>query len=716
MNMAQMIRSAFGAVFIGVVAVVFVISFAAIVYSGDLAVFFDRGVGLALLGATVSGIVGALTLSYRGTISQPQDVPAILLAGGVATIVAGQQLAGEVLFATVACLIATASLATGIVAIGIGRYRAAMLVRYLPYPVIAGFLAATGLLLFLGALEVATGTKPNWSNIPVYMSAEGIYKWLPVCLVGASIAAATNLFRSQLTLPICLLVAVCVFYTVIFWLGMGQEQAQASGFLLGPFNGNSFLDGIGPHIVAQADWPTILAQTPVILTIVIIAIIGTTLNASGLELALDRDLDINREVKGVGIGNTLSALVGGMPSYHLIGETLLANRLGLTGSIAGISAGIACLVTVLFGGTVLSVLPVGIFASVIAYIGIDLLYTWLWAERANLKQRDYLIVFLIPVVAITVSFLTAITVGLGLAALFFIYTYAKLDVVKSKSSVASRQSFVERPDYERQILVKTGDQAPILELSGYLFFASSNALRARVQRLLEEDAPKIRWLILDLKDVSGIDVSTWYLLQRLVSDCRNSQVSVLVAGLNRFTETEPAKLLDPFKAQQFTNLREAILHIEEALLHENGTILDEHKLNAEIQQTLSLKGLQEYVTDVSLANGEVLIEQGSQSKDIYFLTTGELVVSVAEPEGGVRIVAKVMAGSLIGEFAHYTGQTRSAKISAQGTARLIKVDMQRLENAGSTNSDATAAFHRLVARHMAFRLKQTTSLLRELGY
>lgn len=715
MNTVKIAQSAFGALFISLVSVVFAISFAAIVYTGELGIFFDRGVGLTLLGATVAGLVGAFTLSYRGSIVQPQDVPAILLAGGVATFVGGQQLSGEILFATVACMIAVTSLATGLVALGIGRYRLAMLVRYLPYPVIAGFLAATGLLLFLGALEVATETKPNFANLAHYLSAEMLYKWIPVCLVGAGIVLATSVSQSNMTLPICLLLGLCAFYAIIAWLGLDQDQAQETGFLLGPFNSDGFLVGVGPHILAQADWAAILTQTPVILAVVIISIIGTTLNSTGLELAVGKDLDINREVSGVGIGNALSALVGGLPSYHLIGETILASRLGLVGRIAGVSSAAGCLTTFLIGGAVLSFLPVGIFASVIAFLGLDLLYTWLWVERVNLKQRDYLIVLLIPIVAVFVSFLMAIAVGLGLAAIFFVYTYAKLDIVKTKTSVATRRSHVERPIYEREILSLTGAQAPILRLSGYLFFASSNALRARVQQMIEDETAKMRWLILDFEQVSGIDVSTWYMLQRLVSDCEAKQISLLVAGLERLTTSEPAKLSEQFTAPRFADLSETVLHVEETLLAENGSTLDDHVLSEEIYKTLNLKGLKEYVSDITAAHGEVLIAQGSQSDEIYFLTSGELNVSVRQADGAPRVVAKIRAGTLIGEFAHYTGQIRSADIIAEGDAKLIRVDMQRLTHAGIENSAATAAFHKLVAQHMAHRLTQTTAFLRELG-
>lgn len=59
-----------------------------------------------------------------------------------------------------------------------------------------------------------------------------------------------------------------------------------------------------------------------------------TLNASGLELELKRDLDLNTQAQGSGLANIVTGLVGGIPGYHGVGETLLANRLGLNSALA----------------------------------------------------------------------------------------------------------------------------------------------------------------------------------------------------------------------------------------------------------------------------------------------------------------------------------------------------------------------------------------------
>ena len=120
-------------------------------------------------------------------------------------------------------------------------------------------------------------------------------------------------------------------------------------------------------LMQAADYKLILTQAPLILSVAAATLIGTTLNASGLEVQLNQDFDINREVQSTGVANVLSGVVGGIPGYHVVGETILANRLGLKGALVGLSSAAGCAVLLVGGAGLLTALPVGFFAAVIAF-------------------------------------------------------------------------------------------------------------------------------------------------------------------------------------------------------------------------------------------------------------------------------------------------------------------------------------------------------------
>lgn len=715
--MLPLTRSLFGAVFTAVISAVFAISFAAIIYQGALGPFLDRGIGLVLLGSVVIAFTGAFTLSYKGTILAAQDIPAILLAGAAASIVAQGQLTGEALFATVACLVALSSVLTGVTGVLVGQLRLAYLARFVPYPVLAGFLAATGLLLLIGGVGVALGdtvADAGWSG---YLASDVAFKWGPPLIAAFGIVLLTRVVHSTMTLPLALTLTAAGFYAMLWLLGLSLDQARTDGLLLGPFTDGRLLDGIGPDLLTKADWSAILAQAPVLVTIIASCMLGATLNASGLELALRRDFDISTEVNGAGIANILGGFAGGIPGYHIVPETILANRLGLVGRLAGISSGMGCLAILLFGANMLSGLPVGLFAAVLIFLGLDLLYTWVWEERRRLGRLDYAIVILIPVVAIGFSFLTAIGVGLLVACALFIVSYAKLDLIRSESDLGTRRSPVERPDTDLRILTDAGGAVKIVELSGFLFFGSANSLRDKMQALISARGTRVECLVLDFGHASGIDVSTIRVLSRMASDCADRDVKLVLSGLGEKAQLELASALTAQEVDFYDGLNDALEQVENIVIahHRTEDASTQGGAFAEIDGFLSEMPQDGFLERVELAAGDVLVQQGAKSDEIYYLWTGELAVWAPDSDGAMAVVAKVRPKAIIGEMAYYSGNARSADIVASVPSIVLRIDMERIDALERSNPTAALAFHKAIAGGMARRLTRTTRLLRDLG-
>lgn len=711
-------RSLFGALFTALISAVFAVSFSAIIYQGALGAFLDRGIGLVLLGGVIIAVTGAFTLSHKGTILAPQDIPAILLAGAVATIVAQGQLTGEALFATVACLVAVSSILTGLAGIVVGQLRLAYLARFVPYPVLAGFLAATGLLLVTGGIGVALGDSPRGDGWAFYLSPKILFKWGPVMMAALGRLLFTRRFQSTMTLPIALTLTAAGFYAMLWVLGLSLEQARTDGLLLGPFTEGNLLDGLGPQLVTQADWALILGQAPVILTIIASCLLGATLNASGLELALKQEFDISTEVRGAGTANLISGVAGALPGYHIVGETILAKRLGVAGRFPGISSGLGCLAVLLFGANILSGLPVGLFAAVLIFLGADLLYTWVWEERRRLGWLDYAIVVLIPVVAISYGFLTAIGLGLLVACALFIVSYAKLDLIRSESDLRIRRSPVERPDADLRILTSVGGAVKIVELSGFLFFGSANTLREKMRSLIApHDGVRVECLVLDFRHASGIDISTIRVLARLASDCADRDVKLVLSGLTASAQSEVQNAVAAYDVDFFDSLNTALEHVEDIVIahHQRAEPPEQSGPLAQIDDCLSGMPLDGFMDRIDLGKGDVLVKQGAQSDEIYYLFSGELEILVPDSDGETAVVAKVRPKAIIGEMAYYSGNVRSADVVASVPSVVLRIDMAGIDRLEHGNPAAALAFHKAIAGGMARRLNRTTQLLRDLG-
>lgn len=144
-------------VLIGVQEIVFGLSVASLIFSGELTPYFSRGVGIAIFTAAVLLIGISLTSRVPRAIGGLQDVSAAILAVIISGVVAAQPLSAENQFATIVGAIVLTTLLTGIVFLSLGTFRLGQLVRFIPYPVIGGFLAGTGWLLALGSFGVMLG-------------------------------------------------------------------------------------------------------------------------------------------------------------------------------------------------------------------------------------------------------------------------------------------------------------------------------------------------------------------------------------------------------------------------------------------------------------------------------------------------------------------------------------------------------------------------------
>ena len=132
----------------GLINISYAIAFSTIIFSGDLASYLPIGIGIGLFSAAVVAMTTALLSSVRGTITIVQEVPVFLLALAVRGFI-GDLSAAERL-PTVLVLLASTSLLVGTVTFLLGQFRWGNWIRFIPYPIIGGFLGGHRLVSLLG--------------------------------------------------------------------------------------------------------------------------------------------------------------------------------------------------------------------------------------------------------------------------------------------------------------------------------------------------------------------------------------------------------------------------------------------------------------------------------------------------------------------------------------------------------------------------------------
>ena len=701
-----------GTLMLGVMGIAFNISFAAIIYQGELAPHVDRGIALTLLGASGMAAVGALVLSYRGTLCQPQDTPAVVLslaAAGVAARIGDP--ASEQTFATVAALIALTTALGGAAAWLLGRLRLGFVARFVPFPVLAGFIAATGYLLVMGALGMMLAERVDIWTLPVLLAPGNPARWLPWAVLGIGVALLMRRIASPLVLPLSLLAAGAGFYLLIGVHEMTLIDARAQGLLMGPFGGEGFfaaLDGWQPLAI---DWLAIAAQAPSILTIVGLACAGALLSASALEVAVHSPIDPDRDLRGVGLANLASAVAGGPLGFHVLSETLLARSMGSTGRLNGLAIAAACLIAVFLGAGAIATLPVGLFGLLVVAIGLGMLLSVLIDERPGLSVTDQAVVLIIPGVTAVFGFLWGVAVGLVAAALFFIVAFARIDVVRFETTGARFRSRVERSDADQARLARLGRQSLVYVLAGYLFFGTAHRLVSRILRAVER-TPRPRFAVVDFRRVRGVDTSAARALVRLDALCRDDGVGLWLTGLDAASaqlirgqagRAPPPRMTDTL--QQALEEVEAILLAEPSEPAPAATPLDAFRSRHPDAE------LRAYVERVSVPAGAEIISQGAPSDFLLMLRTGLLRTEVIVPDAPPLTVARCLPGALVGEIGLYAGVPRTARVVAEEPSEVLRIDRAALERMARDDPAMLADFHRLIAAILARRLSRTTALL-----
>jgi len=187
-KLRNLLTDVFAGVICSTLSIAYCLSYAALIFSGPIANLLGYGVAVTFLSAAIGGAVVALRSSLPFAIAGPDSSISVVIAAMVATLV--QRMVahggGDLLAPTlIAMSLATAG--TGLVLCILGFIRAGRAIRFVPFPVIGGFLGATGWLMILGALQVVTDQRPTLGNIESFASSA------PVAKIAAAVAVAAVL-------------------------------------------------------------------------------------------------------------------------------------------------------------------------------------------------------------------------------------------------------------------------------------------------------------------------------------------------------------------------------------------------------------------------------------------------------------------------------------------------------------------------------------------
>ncbi|MBX3010401.1 MAG: SLC26A/SulP transporter family protein [Caldilineaceae bacterium] len=646
---------------VSLVAIIFNISYAALIFTGPLAEYLPFGITASLLALSISAIVvplfSSLPILCAGPDSLTAAVVALITANAAAALVASGQTAA--LFPTILLTFVFATTSTGVVLWLAGRFQLGHWVRYIPYPVIGGFLAGTGWLVTRGGIKVMTAVPLEWHELDRLLAWDALVLWGPGLFFGLALLLLSRFYKHFLLIPIFVLAATALFYLVLAITGTSLAEAAAIGWFFTPFAETVYRFPLTGEVLSQVSWSVLLPQTGTFFALFLITIIDLLLVASGLELALQRNLDLNRELRVTGLANAATGFFGGFVSCLSTSRTLLAQKAGATGRLSGLVVAAVGFLMLLFGDPIVAYVPKAVLGGLLIYLGLSLLVQWLYESWYKLHRADYALIWIILLAIGAIGLLQGIGVGIVIASIIFTVTYSQIPILKHDLVGADYPSTRTRTFQQQRYLTRHAQEIRILRLQGYLFFGTTMQLVEYITKLVEDETKKPLFLALDFHYSSGMDASALLSFTKLQRLAREQEVTLIYTGLhhNLLAQFEKEKIIRASDHDQtvFVDLDHGLEWCEEQLL-QIGKLQRQRFMPLALQldelfpDTDQVTTFMDYLEARRLQADETLIAEGEKVSGIYLIEHGQVTIAARLPNGQTRRVATLGSGAILAEW------------------------------------------------------------------
>ena len=699
-----------------VVQIAYCISFAALIFTGDLAGGFSLGLAGLIMGTVVTCVVIAVTSTFSPVIGGP-DSPAVavmsVLAASIATALAAKGASTSTIIINVLVALSVSTLLTGILLYGVGALRMGQWLRFIPYPVIGGFLAASGILLITGGAEVVTQTDLTLSP----SSWELLYStpYGPQILIGALFAIAIPLLGrwipAYLALPAAFFAFLIILDGSLFGV-VGDDAVRSAWFL--PSLGELSLWWPANFVFGdQVDWGVIAESSAEIGSFCGVMAIALLLDVSSLEVARQKTADLDQEFRSNGLANLLASVLGGFGGSLSMNACVLLDELGATTRWAGAIVGLVSAFILFSGVDVGSIVPKAILGGMLAYLGAVIIFE-LWEAPAQSSWMEWALTGVMTLVIINFGYFMGVVLGVIGACLMFALSYSRIGVIRRHLTRQEFSSDVERSPEQSRLLREEGKRVHVFWLSGFIFFGSSNGLFERIKQAIEAQREKpVAYVVLDFSAVPGLDTSAVLSLVKLRNYCEEHDVTLGFSGLSESMRVsfERAGFFGTTRPHQvFGSRNEAIEWCEDMLLmhHEVGaasTHSFESWLTEEFGGTAEMSRISNYFQRHELEVGEALYRQGEPADSIGILASGGLLVTGTDEQGHSIRLRRMVGHTIVGEMGFYRKIARSATVVAEEASVVYQLSREAFDRMHARDPQAAAALHQLIIRLLSDRLE-----------
>jgi SulP family sulfate permease len=668
-----------------VLSVAYCLSYAALIFTGPLERYLSYGIAVTFLSAAVGGTIVALRSSLPFAVAGPDSSISVVVAALVTTVVQ-RLLAGGTsdLLGPVLIAMSLATGLTGFLLCVLGFTHAGRAIRFVPYPVIGGFLGATGWLMVTGAVQIVTNQRPALSNLGAFFDASIAARIAPSIIVAITLFVLVRRSKNPFILPGVLLAAFMAAHIVRLLHGTTLADAQASGwmFRLQPAAGLSLPWKF--EALRDFPWASLPSLAGDVLAVMFVTIATLLLNTTGIEIATRSEANIERDLKVIGFANVATAALGGYVSCTSLSRSILVRTVGATSRIGGLTVAAVSAAVLIAEPSFLGYVPKFMLGGLLFYLGADLVYQWLVHSSRRLLPLEYLSLLAIAALIIYSGFIAGVLIGVVIGCATFALSASRVSAIKFSFDGSEFRSSLDRGPYELSLLADHGGELQGMALQSYLFFGSANRLYQRVKDLLMNQ-PSCRFLIFDFRLVTGIDSSATHSFAQIKQAAAAYNAQIVLVNLT-------AELQRAFRTAHFIsddviiapNLDRALETCEQQIIeahHAGGD--DARSLRTWLADALgdaqSADHLTEYCHRMEVHSGDVIAREGDAAASMHFILEGRIGIVVDIGEGRTMRVRSLGRHTTIGEMGLVTGRRRSATIIAEAESVLFELTAEAYE-------------------------------------
>lgn len=457
------------------------------------------GPAAGLYGAIALGFFAALFGGTQTQVSGPTGPMTIVAASAIAAYQGNWQ-----------CVIAV-FLVAGLIQIIFGAARMGSIVRFIPYPVVSGFMSGIGVIIILLQIQPLLGlpsvNSPMMAIQSLGAAPDGFR--LPALLLGGLTMCVVFLIPPRVTRIVpSPLVALLLGTAISCWFNLDVATIGAIPSVLPVPSLPGFTTSEIGRILGLG------------LVLAALGTIDSLLTSIVADSLTRKKHNSNRELIGQGIGNMVAALFGGLPGAGATMRTVVNIKAGGTTRVSGVVHSLF-LVAVLLGlGPMAARIPMAVLAGILVKVGVDIIDYRMLSLVKKAPRADLLITVVVFCVTVFVDLIAAVGVGMTLAAVMVAVRTARqcsvsITEVENQSDAEMAEDSIQREtDYRIQVVT----------IRGPFFFGTTANMQDKLATMLGTQV-----VVVNCLDVPFMDISAVFALGEIVEKLQSANVRVLLA-------------------------------------------------------------------------------------------------------------------------------------------------------------------------------------------